>query len=100
MDMNVPRHSSPDQPARAPDINVHIEKLVLVGVNPHDRSALSSAMQSEMTRLFAERGWPDAPTVNGGIEHLDAGNFHHAGSGRDGEIGAQIGAAVHGGLTR
>jgi len=96
MDMSARR----DQTPRPPDIRVHIDRIVLIGVDPRDREALGAAVEGEMTRLFTERGWPRAPEASGDAERLDAGQFRHSDASRVGELGAQIGASVHGGLTR
>ena len=94
--MSAPR----DPLTPAPDIRVHIERIVLVGVPAPDRAALSAAAQDEVARLFTERGWPGAPNADVRADRVDGGTLRHGSGARESELGVQIGAAVHGGLTR
>lgn len=42
----------------AQDVEIHIEELVLHGVDVSDRAALGEALQRELQRLVAEQGIP------------------------------------------
>lgn len=90
----------PEQAPSVPQVSVHIDRILLVGVNPRDRAAVSAAVESEMTRLFVERDWTDGPSASTRTEKLDAGAFRHSDVARDGELGAKIGGAVYRGITR
>ena len=48
-------------PVRGPDVRVHIERLVVTGVDVRDRAALGAAVEAEIARLFAERSWTESP---------------------------------------
>ena len=91
-----PGHES----ARPPDVHVHIDRLVLIGVDVRDREALDTAVRAEMTRLFAERGWAEPPQSAAAVERLDAGVVSLDRGTRELTLGASIGAALHQGLTR
>jgi hypothetical protein len=90
----------PGASARVPDVHVHIDRLVLIGVDVRDRSALDAAVRGEMTRLFAERAWDEPPYAGASVERLDAGVVSLDRGTRDDALGVEIGAAVHRGLTR
>jgi hypothetical protein len=90
----------PEQAPSVPQVSVHIDRILLVGINPRDRAAVSAAVESEMTRLFTEREWTDQPSASATTEKLDAGVLRHSDVTRDGELGAKIGSAVYRGITR
>jgi hypothetical protein len=77
-----------------PNIELHIEELVLHGVDPADRHRIGDAVERELARLLAER------PISGqrDIEHLDAGTRRLPAHANAPAIGAQVARAVHGGL--
>jgi hypothetical protein len=90
----------------SPDLDIYIEELVLHGfdgplVSPGqaiDRARLSAAVQSELARLFAERGIPRSLSRGGQVTSLDGGALDIApGSGAE-AIGGQIAHALYRGL--
>ena len=89
-----------DRTPVTPSVVVHIDRIVLVGINPRDRAAVSAAVESEMTRLFTEGDRTGDPSASATTERLDAGVFRHSAAARDGELGAKIGSAVYQGITR
>jgi hypothetical protein len=91
-----------------PDLRLHIEELILDGFDARttgsgpvmDRSVIASAVQSELTRLFAERGVPASLSRGGQVAHLDGGKIHLApGFGPD-AIGGQIAQALYRGFSQ
>ena len=81
------------------DTELRIEKLVLHGFAPGDRSRIGKAVEQELSRLFAERGAPPSLAQGGEIESLDGGTFEvKPGSGAE-AIGVQMARAVYGGLS-
>ena len=50
-------------------ILLHVERLVLHGIDPRDRAAIGAAVRQELTRLLTEQGvpsgWRDAGPVQG-----------------------------------
>ena len=57
-----------------PDIELDIDELVLHGFAPGDRAGIAGAVQSELTRLFAEHGVPARLNTSSMIPHLDGGS--------------------------
>jgi hypothetical protein len=45
-------------------IEIHVEEMVLHGVDPSDRHAVGDAVVAELTRLIAEGGLPDTMQVD------------------------------------
>lgn len=92
---------------RTSNINLHIEELVLHGFAPGDRYTIADAVERELSHLLAQQFTPFTSADilprwvhDAGNLRLDAGAFNvEPGSGAD-SIGAQIGRAVHGGLTK
>ncbi|MEN6428239.1 MAG: hypothetical protein ABFE13_23055 [Phycisphaerales bacterium] len=91
-----PRHSNPNLP---PSIELHIEELVLHGFPPGDRHHIQEAVRTELERLFAERGSPQAFSHGGERSHLDAGGFRLAADTRSETVGRQIAQSLFSSLT-
>jgi len=83
-----------------PDLELHIEELVLHGFAPEDRDRLGEALRQELTRLLAERGVPPSFTQRREVERLNAGVFAAAPGATPQVLGHQVARAIHGGLTR
>ncbi len=79
-------------------LHVHIEELVLHGFAPAERARIAEAVQSELVRLFMDRGVPPALARGGSVDRLDAGSFPADPAGRGRVTGARIAGALHGGL--
>lgn len=81
--------------AVAPDIELHIEELVLEGFSPAERHRIADALESELRRRLAGPEFaPSSPGAGATVDALDAGKFalpHGASAGR---IGAQTARAV------
>ena len=57
-----------------PNVELHIEELVLHGFEPGDRDQIAQAVERELARLLlAEGGLPPSVAQNGGLFHLDGG---------------------------
>jgi hypothetical protein len=89
---------------KGPNIELHIEELVLHGFAPSDRYTIADAVERELSRLLAENsgnaGWPRSLADNSSRPRVDAGNFQVAPSAKASSIGDQIAQAVHGGITK
>lgn len=89
---------------RGPNVEFHIEELVLDGFARADRYAIADAFERELSRLLAEQftaqGTPPALADNAEYAQLDAGAFHVAPNSKPNSVGAQIAHAVHGELTK
>lgn len=83
------------------NINLHIERLVLDGLDlpHHQRPLLQAAVEAELGRLLAQGGLPmqqgmQLCSVRAGDVPVAAGNVEPLG------LGAQIAGAVYGGLSQ
>jgi hypothetical protein len=74
-----------------PNIEVHIDELVLHGFAPADRRGIGDALEAELGRLLAARGLA-VPAADVGVARIDAGAVDRGGG------GAAIAGAVYGAL--
>lgn len=81
-----------------PNIELHIEELLLHGFAPGDRYLIGEAVQRELTRLFAEQGVPPLLANGRGIAYLNGGSFHVASGSKAEAIGTQVAQSVYGGM--
>jgi hypothetical protein len=58
-----------------PNVELHIEELVLHGFPPGDRYRIGEAVERELSRLFAEHGVPPSLERGGEVPSLNAGAF-------------------------
>jgi hypothetical protein len=80
------------------NLELHIEELVLHGIDLRDRERIAAAVEHELARLFAERGVPPSLIQGGELAQLDGGRFKvHPGNGPE-AIGVQVAQALYGGL--
>lgn len=79
-------------------IVLHIERLVLRGIDPHDAAALSRAVQSELQRLLAEPGSAAALTASGNRARVVSANLPLPASSNDRALGRAIAANLDRGL--
>ena len=68
-----------------PRIVLHIDRLVLKGVDPGDAAALSSAIRAELQRRLAEPGRVHKVAVTGGRDRIVADRVHVQGTGATGQ---------------
>ena len=82
------------------NINLHIERIVLDGLNvePRDRRTLQAAVESELARLLAGGGLRSEFTSSGALRSLSAGEIHVTPPATGAQLGNQIAQAVHGGI--
>lgn len=83
----------------SPNIDLHIDRLVLHGFDPIDRAQLRAAVEAELGRLFAEHGAASSLHQQAYTPRLDGGNFTLAPDAGAETIGRHIAQAVYGGLT-
>lgn len=81
-------------------MNVHVERLVLEGVEPtsRQRSVLRSAFTAELSRLVAAGGLDSALARGASVPATPAGPFQLGASFDAREAGARIARAVYAGL--
>ena len=82
-----------------PNIELHIEELVLHGFEPGDRYRIGEAAERELFRLFTERGTPPSLAHRREAARLDGGSFEAKRDSTVEAIGAQVARAVYGGLS-
>lgn len=81
--------------AAAPDIELHIEELVLEGFSPAERHRVADALESELRRRLAGAEFAAAsPGAGASIAALDAGTLALPRGASAGRIGAQTARAV------
>ncbi len=85
---------------KPPNIELHIEELVLHGFKPQDRAAIGEAVQRELTRLFTEGGLHSSLHREHQVSRLDGGTFHVKQGSNPATIGAQIAQKVYGRIKR
>ena len=81
------------------NINLHIERLVLDGVNidPHQRPLLQKALQTELTRLLTERGLSSSLAQGASMPKLSTADMQLTGN-NPAQLGRQIAQSVYGGI--
>jgi hypothetical protein len=82
-----------------PNVELHIDELVLHGFAAADRARIGAAVEQELTRLIARQGLP-AGLGSGATAHLDGGSFTVAPTASPDGIGAQVALSVLGGIGR
>jgi hypothetical protein len=80
------------------NLELNIDELVLHGFSPGDRYRIGDAMESELARLFSEKGTPPLLGQRSEFERLDGGTFEVEPGSRAEAIGVQVAQAVYGGL--
>jgi hypothetical protein len=80
-------------------IELHVEELVLHGVNPSDGQAVGEAVRAELSRLLTEQGLPAALLADSGVEVLRT-EFTSAPGARGATLGSGVARAVYRGLPR
>ena len=81
---------------RKPDVELHIEALVLHGVAPGDRAAVGEGVRGELARRLAEDGVPPALLAADGLTRVDAGSFAVPADASAAALGAGAARAVLG----
>ena len=84
------------------NINLHIERLILDGVNipPNQRDLLQASVETELTRLFTTGGL--SPSLAGGIAlpSVAANSIPLTGNNDPVQLGQHIAQSVYGGIGR
>jgi hypothetical protein len=83
-----------------PNIELHIEELVLHGFAPGDRHRIGEAVRRELARLLAEQGVPPGLSRGGEVTRQDGGSFRSEAGGKPEATGTGVGQAVYGGPNR
>ena len=82
------------------NINLHIERLVLAGVNirPDQRHLLQASVEAELTRMLMTGGLSPAVTQGNVLPRLSTDGIQLAGGNNPAQLGRQIAQSVYGGI--
>jgi hypothetical protein len=86
--------------ARTPEIHVHIERLVVHGLDVRDRATLGAAVAEGLSEAFTRHGWEPMPDADLAAKRVDAGSITQGSRIVESELGASVADAVHRGVTR
>ena len=81
------------------NINLHIERLVLDGVDiaPNQRHLLQASLETELTRLLTENGLSANLTQGAALPKL-SGNALQITDNNPNQLGQQIALSIYGGI--
>ena len=82
------------------NIELEIEELILYGFSPADRYRIGEAVERELVRLIAERGFPAPLNADAHIRRLDGGSFRMGKENNREITGAEIARSIHGALIK
>lgn len=83
-----------------PNLDLHIENLILHDLPHLDQAQLSVVIQQELARLFTERGVPASLQQSHAMASVDGGAFTVPPDASVETVGSQIAQAVYGGFGR
>jgi hypothetical protein len=82
---------------KRPNVEIHIEELILRGMPPGSKRGLAEAIEAEVRRLIEEGGLP--PGWSAGPLHLPGGQFEVDARSKPAAIGAQVAQGLHRGWS-
>jgi hypothetical protein len=85
---------------KKPNVNLHIDELVLHGFSPGERHRIGEAVRLELARLLNEQGVPRLVTRGGARARLDGGAFEVAPGSKAEVFGARVAQQVYEGLGK
>jgi hypothetical protein len=87
---------------KAMNIKLHIERLILDGVNipRSQRRLLQASVESELTRLFTKGGVPQHLASGGASAHVPASPIDVSSGNHPIRLGRQIAQSVYGGIGK
>jgi hypothetical protein len=83
-----------------PNVELHIEELVLHGFAAGGSRAIAAAIEAELGRMLTANGLPRAFAGSTSIDTLDGGSFEARGDAPPQAMGNDIARAVHGGFEQ
>lgn len=83
-----------------PDIELHIDGLILHGFPAADRHRIGEAVERELALLLSERGVPMGCDQDVHIDRLDGGRMRLSASVEADALGAEIARSLYGLLER
>lgn len=82
-----------------PNIELHIEELVLHGFSTREAYRIRAAVQLEITRLLQEQGLPPAFSVEANMGDLNAGHLNILPNAKAEAVGNDIAHSVYKGFA-
>lgn len=84
------------------NINLHIERLVLEGldVGPGQGVQVKAAVEAELTRMLADGGLSGALQSGGALTHVKSAGIQLANVSSPAGLGKQIAGSVYGGIGK
>jgi len=82
------------------NIDLHIEKLVLRGLNVRNRADVAQTVQRELVRLLSERGLPNGLSQNLAIRQVRGPGFQVSQAGGDERLAGQVAQSTYGALSQ
>ena len=84
------------------NINLHIERLVLDGLNirPGQGVQVKAAVEAELARMLADGGLSGALQSGGALPRVRSAGIQLANGGSPAGLGKQIAGAVYGGIGK
>lgn len=83
----------------SPHLEMHIENLVLYGLQPGQRHELTEAIQKALLQLFIQRGIPPSLVENPGAYLLESARVQIYPDAKAEDIGAQVARSIYAGLS-
>jgi hypothetical protein len=83
-----------------PRLTVHIETLVLQGLQPGQAQGIARSLERELARLLVQGDRPFTPDQGSDIPCLDAGSISLPQDAGPQTTGTRLARAVYGGLPR
>ena len=80
-------------------VTVHIDRLVIQGVPPHERYVVAASLRSELARLIEQRGIPEGLRSGGMQDVLSAAASQQPAAGNPRQIGAMAARSLYGTLN-
>ncbi|HYO14003.1 MAG TPA: hypothetical protein VE685_12480 [Thermoanaerobaculia bacterium] len=84
---------------KRPNLEIHIEELILRGMPPGSKRGLAEAIEAEVRRLIQEGGMPPGWENAGGSLRLPGGRFDVDPMSKPAAIGAQVAQGLHRGWS-
>jgi len=81
-----------------PSVRVHLDRVILRGVEPAGRGRASEALRAELTRLLTEHGVPEALHYPTDIARIDGGSFQLTSGLAPEDYGVRAARALYRGL--
>ena len=81
-------------------INLHIDRLVLDGVNinPGQQHLVQASLEAELSRLLTDQGLASGFARNLAVPRVTTGGIQLSGDNNPSQLGQQIAQSVYGGI--